>query len=90
MKKHTRLLALALALSGLAAACSSSEATRADLIEVMTSGDQPLTDEQANCVADGIEEAGISFEVANADVDDVSAEDLETMTSITFDGVLGS
>lgn len=90
MKNRHRIAALILTLGGLGAACSSSEATRADLIDELMSGDAAMTEDQANCVADGVEDAGISYDVVDASVDEVSDEDVETLTSVMFDCLLGS
>lgn len=85
MKNTSRLIALLLALAGLAGACST-ETTRADLIEDLTTGENPVTEEQANCIADGAEDAGIPFDLAE---DEATAEQLQALTDATFACLLG-
>lgn len=84
MNKRFRLLAAILAFAGLASACSS-EFTRADFIEEMTTGDNPLNEATAVCSADAMEEAGISFDEVNVSIDDVDPATQEALTSILFD-----
>lgn len=85
MNKRYQLLAAVLAFAGLAGACSSSEVTRADFIEELTTGDDAFNEATAICAADAMEEAGIDFSVVNDSVDDVDAETQETMVGLLFD-----
>lgn len=90
MKNRFRLLAVVLAFGGFAAACSSEPATRADFVDELMTGDEGFTEAQANCAADAAEEAGLDFEIVNQTVEEASSEDVETLTGILVDCVLGS
>ena len=86
MKNRTSIVALALAISGLAAACSSSY-DRAELVDELMA-DTGITEEQANCIADGME-SEIGEDRLN-DRGNPTAEEEAIMTDIAIDCMLGS
>ena len=86
MNKRYRLLPVVLAFAGLAAACSTSY-DRADLIEELTTGDNPVSQEVANCVADGMEEQiGVD---RLGDRGDPTEEEQAIITDVAITCVLG-
>lgn len=89
MTKRYRLLPVVLAFAGFAAACSS-EYTRADFIAEATEGEDGFTQAQAECSADGLEAAGIEFDVLDVAADDIDPAVAEEVTGILFDCALNS
>jgi hypothetical protein len=55
MTRRTRFAALVALAALTAAACTNNDAKRSDIVDAMS--DAGLSDEQANCVGDGFEEA---------------------------------
>lgn len=84
MKK--RLLPFVLAAGALLAACGDSY-DRAEFIEEMTTGEAAVTEDQANCIADGVEEA-FGIDRLN-DRGDLTAEEEAILTDLAFECVLG-
>ena len=84
MKK--RLLPFVLAAGTLLAACGDSY-DRAEFIEEMTTGEAAVTEDQANCIADGVEEA-FGIDRLN-DRGDLTAEEEAILTDLAFECVLG-
>lgn len=82
----TRMLPFLLAIAALLGACGDSY-DRADFVEEMTTGANPVTDEQANCIADGVEEE-FSIDRLNSRGDLTAAEE-EILTSLAISCVLG-
>jgi len=81
----TRMLPFLLAIAALAGACGSSY-DRADFVEEMTE-DGSITEDQANCMADGIEE---EFSIERLEgTGDLTAEEEEVLTSLAISCVLG-
>ncbi len=55
----------------------------------LTGGDFGFTDEQANCILDAVEAAGVEDVVVEDDIDNVDAADVETVTDIFGSCVMG-
>ena len=83
----TRLLPFVLAAGALLAACGDTY-DRAEFIEEMTTGDAPITEAQANCIADGVEEE-FGIDRLN-DRGDLTSEEEAILTDLAFECVLGS
>lgn len=85
MNKRHRLLPIALAAAGLAAACSAGYDRAESIDEFVEAG---LTTEQATCVVDGLErDIG---EDRLGERGDLTEEEEVIVTDITFECVLGS
>lgn len=86
MKNRFRLLAVVLAFGSVAAACGDSY-DRQELIDELVT-DTGITEEQATCMADGMEEQ-IGVDRLN-DRGNPTAEEEQVMADIAIDCLLGS
>lgn len=86
--KLARLLVVAFALALVAAACSTGY-DRDSAYDDLTSDEFGFTDEQANCILDEVEAQGLEDVVIEDDIDDVDPADVDAVTNIFGECVLG-
>jgi hypothetical protein len=86
--KSARFIVAALALSLVAAACSSGY-DRGSAYDDLTSDEFGFTDEQANCILDMVEDQGLEDVVVEDDIDNVDPADIEAVTDIFGECALG-
>jgi len=86
--RTAKLLVAVLALSLVAAACSSGY-DRGSAYDDLTGEDFNFTDEQANCILDEVEAQGLEDVVVEDDIQDVDQADITAVTGIFSECVLG-
>lgn len=62
---------------------------RSEAFDDLTSRDFDFTDEQANCILDGVEARGLEDAVVEGGIDDVDAADVEAVTDIFGECTVG-